>query len=104
MLAAALEDARPVTLSPTGELTIRLKAPNEFTQRKIEAGRDLLAAALREAGTGLGSVHLEVANADAAPRRLTHELLKVEQVARLKRSDALLNAAFDALDLELVDE
>jgi len=39
-----------------------------------------------------------------APRRLTQETLKTEEVARLRRSDALLGAAIDALDLELMDE
>ncbi len=101
MLATALEHTEPVGLSAEGELTLRLAEPNEIFQRKIESGRGHIVAAL----PGATSVRLAVGPGPAvAPRRLTQEVLKTEQVARLRRSDALLGAAIDALDLELMDE
>ena len=108
MLAAALDHAKPVSMSAEGDLLIRLDEPNEVFQRKIEGGRDQILGAVREViGTGK-SVRLvlgEEAKAPAAPpKRLTQETLKTDEVARLRRSDALLGAAIDALDLELMDD
>ena len=106
MLAAALDHAKPVSMSAEGDLTIRLDEANEVFQRKIEGGRDQILVALREVVGAGKSVRL-VLGAEApaaAPRRLTQETLKTEEVARLRRSDALLGAAIDALDLELMDE
>jgi DNA polymerase-3 subunit gamma/tau len=101
MLATALEHAHPVALSAEGELMLRLAEPNEIFQRKIESGREQIVAAL----PGTMTVRLAVGpEPAAAPRRLTQEVLKTEQVARLRRSDALLGAAIDALDLELLDD
>lgn len=108
MLAAALDHAKPVSLSAEGDVLIRLDEPNEVFQRKIEGGRDQILGAVREV-IGIGkSVRLvlgEEAKAPAAPpKRLTQETLKTDEVARLRRSDALLGAAIDALDLELMDD
>jgi hypothetical protein len=108
MLAAALDHAKPVGMSDEGDLTIRLDEANDVFQRKIESGRDQILGAVREViGTGK-SVRLvlgEEAKAPAAPpKRLTQETLKTDEVARLRRSDALLGAAIDALDLELMDD
>ncbi len=108
MLGASLEHARPLSLSAAGVLTIRLEEPNEIYVRKIESGQDQLVAVLGEFVDGVAHVRIDVpvpaADQPAAPRRLSHEKLKVDQVARLRRSDALLGAAIDALDLDLVDE
>jgi hypothetical protein len=38
-----------------------------------------------------------------APRRLSAAALRAEQVAALRRRDAVLGAAIDALDLELIE-
>jgi DNA polymerase-3 subunit gamma/tau len=108
MLAAALDHAKLVGMSDEGDLTIRLDEANDVFQRKIESGRDQILGAVREV-IGMGkSVRLvlgEEAKAPAAPpKRLTQETLKTDEVARLRRSDALLGAAIDALDLELMDE
>jgi DNA polymerase III subunit gamma/tau len=105
MLATALEHARPVSISAEGEVTLRLDEPNEIFQRKIEGGREQILGAVRQVIGAGKSVRLAVGDEPAAPpRRLTQELLKTEQVARLRKSDALLGAAIDALDLELMDE
>jgi DNA polymerase-3 subunit gamma/tau len=105
MLAAALDHAKPVSMSAEGDLVIRLEEPNEVFQRKIEGGRDQILGAVREI-FGVGkAVRLALGSEPAPPpRRLTQETLKTEEVARLRRSDALLGAAIDALDLELMDD
>ena len=106
MLAAALDHAKPVSMSDEGDLAIRLDEANDVFQRKIEGGRDQILAALREV-VGVGrSVRLAQGTEvpAAPPKRLTQETLKTEEVARLRRSDALLGAAIDALDLELMDD
>jgi len=46
MLAAALDHARPVSLSAEGDLVIRLEEANEVFQRKIEQGREQILAAV----------------------------------------------------------
>jgi hypothetical protein len=105
MLAAALDHTSPVTMSAEGDLTLRLDEPNEVFQRKIEGGRDQILGAVREVfGVGKGVRLALAAEAPPPPRRLTQETLKTEEVARLRRSDSLLGAAIDALDLELMDE
>lgn len=105
MLAAALEHAKPVAMSAEGDLTLRLDEPNEVFQRKIEGGREQILGVMREV-FGVGkTVRLALGSEPAPPpRRLTQETLKTEEVARLRRSDALLGAAIDALDLELLDD
>ncbi|HZS61337.1 MAG TPA: DNA polymerase III subunit gamma/tau [Gemmatimonadaceae bacterium] len=108
MLAAALDHANLVGMSQEGELTIRLEEANEVFQRKIEGGRDQILAAAREVFGRAKSLKLaqgaSSAEPPAPPKRLTQEILKTEEVARLRRSDALLDKAIDALDLELMDE
>ena len=105
MLAAALDHAKPVSMSPEGDLLIRLDEPNDVFQRKIDGGREQILGAVREV-FGVGkAVRLALGSEPPPPpRRLTQETLKTEEVARLRRSDALLGAAIDALDLELLDE
>jgi DNA polymerase-3 subunit gamma/tau len=105
MLAAALDHAKPASMSAEGDLLIRLDEPNEVFQRKIEGGRDQILGAVREV-FGVGkSVRLALGSEPAPPpKRLTQETLKTEEVARLRRSDALLGAAIDTLDLELMDD
>ena len=106
MLAAALDHAKPVSMSDEGDLAIRLDEANDVFQRKIEGGRDQILAALREVvGVGRSVRLVQGTEVPAAPpKRLTQETLKTEEVARLRRSDALLGAAIDALDLELMDD
>jgi DNA polymerase III gamma/tau subunit len=105
MLAAALDSAKLVDISQEGDLTISLEEANEVFQRKIEGGREQILAAAREVLGKGKSLKLALGAAGAPPPpKLTHETLKTEEVARLRRSDALLNKAIDALDLELMDE
>ena len=86
-------------------LIVRLTERNDFLARAIEAGRsDLLVLAKRE---WPAVERIEVAMPEdrpgGAPRRLTVEAVRADQVASLRKRDAVLGAAIDALDLELLE-
>jgi len=49
------------------------------------------------------AVTLVAAEGDRAPRRLSEEAVKADRMAMLRRQSPLLDAAVDALDLELLD-
>jgi hypothetical protein len=109
-LGTVLEHATPVAVaSETGDVMVRLNEPNEIFARALESNRQEIATVLREMFGGVGQVRIDAAAGDpaaAAPatRRLTAEGLRVEQVASLRKRDALLNSAIDALDLELLSD
>ena len=104
LLAAALDAAIP-TLGPApGEVTLRFADSNEIYQRAVEAGRAELLAALRYAFTDFARVSLGGDTPVAPPpRRMTAEAVKADAVATLRKKDAVLGAAIDALDLELIE-
>jgi DNA polymerase III subunit gamma/tau len=110
LLGTVLEHAMPVAVaSETGDVTVRLNEPNEIFARALESNRQEIATVLREMFGGVGHVRIDAGSSDpaAAPapvRRLTAEGLRVEQVASLRKRDALLNSAIDALDLELMSD
>jgi hypothetical protein len=110
LLGTVLEHAAPVAVaSETGDVTVRLNEPNEIFARALESNRQEIATVLREMFGGVGHVRIDAGPSDsaAAPvpvRRLTAEGLRVEQVASLRKRDALLNSAIDALDLELLSD
>jgi DNA polymerase III subunit gamma/tau len=105
VLAIALEHADPSTGSAPGEIVLALAEPNAFYEQAIDAGRAEILAALRAELSGVEQVRLERAGRPAGtpPRRLTAESAKAEQVATLRKKDAVLGAAIDALDLELLE-
>jgi DNA polymerase-3 subunit gamma/tau len=107
LLAVALEHVEPVLGSTPGEVVLRFTDPGQayIHEQAIEAGRLDLIAALREVLTGVERVRLERPDlaAPAPPRRLTAASAKAEQVATLRKKDAVLGAAIDALDLELLE-
>ncbi len=108
LLASAVEHAAPVAVDGGGIAIVRLVEPNEFFSRKLESGRAELAEAIGRIVGGISGVRMEITTTDAAAvapaRRLTAEAVKGEQVARLRKQDALLGAAIDALDLELLGD
>lgn len=106
MLATAMEESTPEWGPGPGTITVRLTSHNEILKRAIESGRaDVLAAV---AGEWPEVARVEVAlpiesGPPTAPRRLTAEAVKADQVASLRKRDAVLGAAIDALDLELIE-
>jgi DNA polymerase-3 subunit gamma/tau len=106
ILASAIERATPVAVTARGELTVQLDQPNDFLRQAFEAGRSELLAVLREWFSGVTRVQLYRENdaaPDQPPKRLTDEMLRNERLSALRKSDPLLGAAIEALDLDVVD-
>jgi DNA polymerase-3 subunit gamma/tau len=106
ILASAMERATPVAVNSRGELTVQLDEPNDFLEQVFEAGRAELLAMLREWFANLTRVQLarETDTAPATPpKRLTDEMVRNERLSALRKSDPLLGAAIEALDLDVVD-
>ncbi|MFN2567007.1 MAG: DNA polymerase III subunit gamma/tau [Gemmatimonadaceae bacterium] len=106
ILASALEHVTPVGVTARGELTVQLDEPNDFLRRAFEAGRGDVIAVLREWFSGLTRVQLvreDGAAPTPPPKRLTDEMVRNERLTALRKSDPLLGAAIEALDLDVVD-
>jgi DNA polymerase-3 subunit gamma/tau len=109
MLATALGHAAPEAVEPGGVVVLRLIEANEIFKRKLDMSREEIATVLRTVVDGVTKVRIDEATPGSASvagpvRRLTAESVKGEQLVRLRQKDALLNAAIDALDLELMGE
>jgi DNA polymerase III subunit gamma/tau len=105
MLAAALEESTPAPGPTPHVIVIRLSGHNEIVARALQSGRDDIVAALRTVWPQVEQISI-VQPDDAPggpPRRLSVEALRADQVAALRRGDAVLGAAIDALDLELIE-
>jgi DNA polymerase-3 subunit gamma/tau len=108
VLGTALEAASPVAVNAQGAVLIELDEPNDIYERAFETGKDALLTVLqRRFGGAVTRVALrrnERAAAQSAPKeRLTSESVKAERLALLRRRDPVLDAAVEALDLDLVD-
>jgi DNA polymerase-3 subunit gamma/tau len=106
ILASAMEHTTPATITARGELTVQLDEPNDFFRQAFEAGRADLVAVLREWFPGLTRVQLVRDDGQPAaqpPKRLTDEMVRNERLSALRKSDPLLGAAIEALDLDVVD-
>jgi DNA polymerase III subunit gamma/tau len=106
ILASAIEHATPVAVTARGELTVQFDQPNDFLRQAFEAGRSELLTVLREWFSGLTRVQLYRENdtaPDQPPKRLTDEMVRSERLSALRKSDPLLGAAIEALDLDVVD-
>ncbi len=105
-LALALEQSVPEWGPSRGTVTVRLAEPNEFLARAIDAGRGDLLALMQAEWPDVERITVAVPEERAAggpPRRLTVEAVRADQVASLRKRDAVLGAAIDALDLELME-
>jgi DNA polymerase-3 subunit gamma/tau len=104
MLASALEHAAPAAVTGSGAVTIELDEPNDMYAHSINSGKAEVLALLRE---WFSIERLELRRDDQAPaappKRLTDEMVRAERVASLRKRDPVLNAAIDALDLDVAD-
>ncbi len=105
MLATALSHALPAAVNAAGVVTIEPDEPNDIYIHAINSSRSEIVAMLRERFAGVERV--EVRRDDQAvaapPKRLTDEMVRAERVAALRRRDPLLDAAIEALDLDVAD-
>jgi hypothetical protein len=106
ILASALEHVTPVAVTGKGDVTLQLDQSNDFLRQAFEAGRTDVLMALREWFPTIARVQLAVDDGTPAPvppKRLTDEMVRNERLAALRKSDPLLGAAIEALDLDVVD-
>jgi DNA polymerase-3 subunit gamma/tau len=105
MLATALSHATPAAVTASGVVTIELDEPNDIYTHAIGTGRGEILAALRERFAGVERVDLrrDEKAAAAPPKRLTDEMVRAERVAALRKREPLLDAAIEALDLDVAD-
>ena len=105
LIATALEHASPSVVTARGDITVALDEPNDFYAKAIQSGGPEIVAVLREWFAPVERVQLEgAARVPAAPpKRLTDEDVKAQKLEALRKRDPMLNAAIDALDLEVID-
>ena len=105
MLATALEHSSVNAVTGSGAITIELDEPNDIYAHAITTARAEIISVLREWFTGVERIDLRREDQAAAPppKRLTDEMVRAERIAALKKRDPVLNAAIEALDLEVAD-
>ncbi|MCY7380555.1 MAG: DNA polymerase III subunit gamma/tau [Gemmatimonadaceae bacterium] len=102
--ATALEHASPITIDARGEVTIGLDEANLIYEQALESVKGELLSVLRQWFVGVHRVRVRAAQVAATPpARLTDAMARTERLTALRRRDAVLGAAIDALDLELAD-
>jgi DNA polymerase-3 subunit gamma/tau len=104
MLASALAHAAPVSVNAAGVVTIELDEPNDIYAHAVNSARADIVGVLRERFAGVERVEVRRDERTVAPpKRLTDEMVRAERVASLRRRDPLLDAAIEALDLDVAD-
>jgi DNA polymerase-3 subunit gamma/tau len=102
--ATALGHASPAAVNARGDVTIALDEANPIYEQAIESTKTDVANTLRTWFPGVQRVLVRAPNSPAAPpTRLTDEMVRAERIAALRKKDPVLDAAIDALDLDLAD-
>jgi hypothetical protein len=102
--ATALEHASPTALSARGDVTIALDEANPIYEQALDASKSDVAALLGEWFPALQRIVVRPSDARGAPpARMTDEMVRAERLATLRKKDPVLDAAIDALDLDLAD-
>jgi hypothetical protein len=103
LLSSTLAHATPSAVTAQGLVT--LTVASEAHADVLRRGEATVLAAVRHRfpeARGL-AVTLVEAEEGRAPRRLSEEAVKADRMAMLRKQSPLLDAAVDALDLELLD-
>jgi DNA polymerase-3 subunit gamma/tau len=102
--ATALGHASPATVNARGDVTIALDEANPIYEQAIESTKTDVANTLRGWFPGVQRVLVRAPESPAAPpARLTDAMVRAERIATLRKQDPVLDAAIDALDLDLAD-
>ena len=102
--ATALEHAAPAAVNARGDVTLALDEANPIYEQAIEAAKADLVSSLRQWFPGVQRLIVRAPEgATTPPARLTDEMVRSERIAVLRRKDPVLDAAIDALDLDLAD-
>ena len=102
VLATLIEGALPIAVAASGALTLEVVDP--ATVDGVERGTADILAAVATRWPAITRVTVRAAGARGAARsRITHDTVKAEQIAALRKRDPVLGEAIDALDLEPLD-
>jgi hypothetical protein len=102
--ATALEHAAPAAVNARGDVTLALDEANPIYEQALESVKAELVAALRRWFPGVQRLAVRAPEGASPPHpRLTDEMVRSERIALLRRKDPVLDAAIDALDLDLAD-
>jgi DNA polymerase-3 subunit gamma/tau len=102
--ATALEHASPDSVNARGDVTLALDDGNPIYERAIDAAKGDVVAQLRGWFPGVQRILVRAPQGAAPPpARLTDEMVRAERISSLRRKDPVLDAAIDALDLDLAD-
>ena len=102
--ANALEHASPAAVNARGDVTLALDEGNPIHEQAIDAVKGEVVSAMREWFPGVQRLVVRApAGASTPPARLTDEMVRSERIAALRKKDPVLDAAIDALDLDLAD-
>ncbi|MEO6528897.1 MAG: DNA polymerase III subunit gamma/tau [Gemmatimonadaceae bacterium] len=102
--ATALEHAAPTAINARGDVTVALDESNPIYEQALDTAKSDVAAVLREWFPAVQRiVVLAAERAGPPPARMTDEMVRSERLATLRKKDPVLDAAIDALDLDLAD-
>jgi DNA polymerase-3 subunit gamma/tau len=103
MLSSTLAHATPSAVTASG--TVTLTVTSEAHAELIAGGEATVLAAVRRRFDGVQAlaVRVEAPDATRAPRRLNEGAVKADRMTMLRKQSPLLDAAVEALDLELLD-
>ncbi len=101
LLGAALGHATPTAVTASGAVTLTVDA--DAQAELITQQEAAILAALRKRFDNVTRLHVQAAASEAAPKRLSEHAVKADRMAMLRKQSKLLDAAVDALDLELMD-
>ena len=103
LLSSTLAHAAPTAVTAGGVITITVSS--DAHSDIIAGGEASLLLALRKRFDGVTQVNVRTVlpEGDRVPRRLNETAVKADRMATLRKQSRLLDAAVDALDLELLD-
>ena len=103
LLSSTLAHATPTAITAGGSVTLTVES--ESHAEIIAGGEAVIIGAMRRRFDGVHKVIVRTVTpeGDRVPRRLNETAVKADRMATLRKQSPLLDAAVDALDLELID-
>lgn len=103
LLSSTLAHATPSAVTAAGAVTLTVSSSAHADL--IASGEATVLAAVRQRFTGVQKLVVRVVppEAEQAPRRLNETAVRADRIATLRKQSPLLDAAVDALDLELLE-
>jgi len=103
LLSSTLAHATPTAVTAAGSVTLTVES--ESHAEIIAGGEAVILGALRRRFENVQKIVVRTVTpeGDRVPRRLNESAVKADRMATLRKQSPLLDAAVDALDLELID-